>query len=105
MAVGTSLPELVTTVTAIAKGQSALSIGNILGANILDLTLILPMSALVSGQALPIAPVSAAIDLPACLLVGCIAVIPAMVSARFQRWQGVALLAVYGGYLFLTCRA
>ena len=105
VAVGTSLPELVTTVTAIAKGQSALSIGNILGANILDLTLILPMSALVSGQALPIAPVSAAIDLPACLLVGCIAVIPAMVSARFQRWQGVALLAVYGGYLFLTCRA
>lgn len=105
IAVGTSLPELVTTVTAIAKGQSALSIGNILGANILDLTLILPMSALVSGQALPIAPVSAAIDLPACLLVGCIAVIPAMVSARFQRWQGVALLAVYGGYLFLTCRA
>ena len=105
VAVGPSLPELVTTVTAIAKGQSALSIGNILGANILDLTLILPMSALVSGQALPIAPVSAAIDLPACLLVGCIAVIPAMVSARFQRWQGVALLAVYGGYLFLTCRA
>ncbi len=105
VAVGTSLPELVTTVTAIAKRQSALSIGNILGANILDLTLILPMSALVSGEALPIAPVSSAVDLPACLLVGCIAVIPAMVSARFQRWQGAALLAVYGGYLFLTCRA
>ncbi len=105
VAVGTSLPELVTTVTAIAKRQSALSIGNILGANILDLTLILPMSALVSGEALPIAPVSSAVDLPACLLVGCIAVIPAMVSARFQRWQGAALLAVYGGYLFLTCQA
>lgn len=105
VAVGTSLPELVTTVTAIAKRQSALSIGNILGANILDLTLILPMSALVSGEALPIAPVSSAVDLPACLLVGCIAVIPAMVSARFQRWQGAVLLAVYGGYLFLTCRA
>lgn len=105
VAVGTSLPELVTTVTAIAKRQSALSIGNILGANILDLTLILPMSALVSGEALPIAPVSSAVDLPACLLVGCIAVIPAMVSARFQRWQGAALLAMYGGYLFLTCRA
>lgn len=105
VAVGTSLPELVTTVTAIAKRQSALSIGNILGANILDLTLILPMSALVSGEALPIAPVSGAIDLPACLLVGSIAVIPAMISARFRRWQGAALLAVYGAYLFLTCRA
>ena len=103
VAVGTSLPELVTTVTAITKRQSALSIGNILGANILDLTMILPMSALVSGQALPISPASAAIDLPACLLVGAIAVVPAMASARFRRWQGAALLAVYGVYLVLTC--
>lgn len=105
VAVGTSLPELVTTVTAIAKRQSALSIGNILGANILDLTLILPVSALVSGKALPISPVSAALDLPACLLVGILAVVPAMLSARFRRWQGAAMLAVYGAYLALTCTA
>lgn len=105
VAVGTSLPELVTTVTAIAKKQSALSVGNILGANILDLTLILPLSGLIAGKPLPISPTSAQIDLPACLLVGGIAVIPAMLSARFQRWQGVALLAVYGVYLALTCGA
>lgn len=105
VAVGTSLPELVTTVTAIAKKQSALSVGNILGANILDLTLILPLSGLIAGKALPISPTSAQIDLPACLLVGGIAVIPAMLSARFQRWQGIALLAVYGVYLALTCGA
>lgn len=103
VAIGTSLPELVTTVTAIAKRQSALSVGNILGANILDLTLILPLSALISGQELPISGISARVDLPACLLVGAIAVIPAMVTARFRRWQGAALLAVYGGYLLLTC--
>lgn len=105
VAVGTSLPELVTTVTAIAKKQSALSVGNILGANILDLTLILPLSGLIAGKPLPISPTSAQIDLPACLLVGGIAVIPAMLSVRFQRWQGVALLAVYGVYLALTCGA
>ena len=105
VAIGTSLPELVTTVTAIAKRQSALSVGNILGANILDLTLILPLSALISRQPLPVPAASAQIDLPACLLVGGIAVIPAMVSARFRRWQGFALLAVYGGYLLLTCGA
>lgn len=103
VAVGTSLPELVTTVTAIAKKQSALSVGNILGANILDLTLILPVSALLSGQALPVSAASAGVDLPACLLVGAIAVIPAMATARFRRWQGVALLAVYGAYIVLTC--
>ena len=103
IAIGTSLPELVTTLTAIAKKQSALSVGNILGANILDLTLILPLSSLISGRTLPIAAASAALDLPACLLVGCIALVPAMISSRFRRWQGVVLLAVYVVYLVLTC--
>ena len=105
IAVGTSLPELVTTVTAIAKKQSSLSVGNILGANIIDLTLILPLSSLVSGKALPIAAASARIDLPACLLVGCIALIPAMFFEKFQKWQGILLLLVYCGYLYLTCFA
>ena len=103
VAVGTSLPELVTTVTAVAKRQSALSVGNILGANILDLTLILPMSALAAGKALPVSAASARLDLPVCLLAGCVALLPAMAAARFRRWQGAALLAVYGGYLALTC--
>ena len=105
IAVGTSLPELVTTVTAIAKKQSSLSVGNILGANIIDLTLILPLCSLVSGKALPIAATSARYDLPACLLVGCIALIPAMVFQKFQKWQGILLLCVYAGYLYLTCSA
>ena len=105
IAVGTSLPELVTTVTAIVKKQSSLSAGNILGANIIDLTLILPLSSLVSGKALPIAESSARFDLPACLLVGCIALIPAMLFEKFQKWQGFLLLAVYAVYLYLTCFA
>lgn len=105
IAVGTSLPELITTITAIVKKQSSLSVGNILGANIIDLTLILPLSSLVSGKALPIAETSARLDLPACLLVGCIAVIPAMIREKFQKWQGMLLLAVYAAYLFLTLRA
>ena len=103
VAVGTSLPELITTITAISKKQSELSVGNILGANILDLTLIMPLSSLISGKPLPVSATMAAIDLPACLLVGFIATIPALVSKRFARWQGVVLLAVYAGYVVLTC--
>lgn len=105
VAVGTSLPELVTTVTAIVKKQSSLSIGNILGANIIDLTLILPVSMVCAGKPLPIAASSAALDFPACLLVGCIAVFPMIITSKFKRWQGFALLGVYAVYLVLTCTA
>ena len=56
VAVGTSLPELVTTVTAVIKKQSSLSVGNILGANSIDLAIILPICSIVSADSLP--PVS-----------------------------------------------
>lgn len=105
VAVGTSLPELVTTITAIVKKQSSLSIGNILGANIIDLTLILPVSMIFARKPLPIAPSSAALDFPACLLVGCIAVVPMIITSKFKRWQGFALLGVYAVYLVMTCTA
>lgn len=105
VAVGTSLPELITTITAIAKKQSALSVGNILGANIMDLTLIMPLCAVISGKSLPVTSELAKIDLPACLLVGVIAIIPAMISSKFSRWQGVVLLMVYVAYVVVTCVA
>lgn len=102
VAVGTSLPELITTVTAIMKKQADLSVGNILGANIMDLTLIMPLSALISGQTLPVSPISATLDLPTCLLVGAIAIVPAMIRSKFSRWQGILLLAVYIAYVIVT---
>lgn len=103
VAVGTSLPELVTTITAIAKKQSSLSVGNILGANIMDLTLIMPLSALVSGKSLPVSAIAAMLDLPICLLVGLVAVIPAMIKSKFTRLQGIILLAIYAVYVVATC--
>lgn len=103
VAVGTSLPELVTTLTAVAKKQASLSVGNIIGANIIDLALILPLCSVVSGKALPISQAFARFDLPACLLVGAIALLPTMVTKKFARWQGVTLLVVYATYMVLTC--
>lgn len=103
VAVGTSLPELITTITAIVKKQSSLSLGNIIGANIIDLTLILPLCSLLSGQALPISPTLAAFDLPASLLVGAVALIPALCTKKFHRWQGAVLLGIYAAYMVVTC--
>lgn len=102
IAIGTSLPELVTTITAIVKKQGTLSVGNIIGANIIDLTLIMPICAIVSGGALPVTAQVGRVDLPACLVVGAIAVVPAMIGKKFSRWQGFALLAVYITYVIIT---
>ena len=96
IAVGTSLPELVTTLTAIAKRQASLSIGNIIGANIIDLTLILPISAWIAQGSLPI-------SVQALRLVCLLAIVPPLQSGRFRRWQGLLLLACYGAYLALLC--
>ena len=103
IAVGTSLPELITTVTAISKKQSELSVGNIIGANIMDLTLIMPLSSVISGRPLNITKTSAMIDLPACLLVGIISVVPALILKKFTRLQGIILLLIYVTYIAVTC--
>ncbi|MBP3485758.1 MAG: sodium:calcium antiporter, partial [Oscillospiraceae bacterium] len=101
VAVGTSLPELTTTLTAIAKREPALSVGNIVGANIIDLTLILPVCALLSGGELPVAERTAGLDLPVLLALGVVAFLPPLLRGRFSRWQGAALLGIYAGYVAL----
>ena len=101
VAVGTSLPELVTTLTAIAKKQSSLSIGNIVGANIIDLTVILPLCAVVSGKPLPVLAQNVQLDMPFCLALSLIAVIPPLLTGRLRRVQGALLLLVYIAYVAL----
>ena len=99
VAVGTSLPELVTTLTAIAKKEASMSVGNIIGANVIDLTMILPACTAVSGGQLTIGGQTTALDLPVCLLLCCAAVLPPLLMERFYRWQGVIMLAMYAGYV------
>lgn len=103
IAVGTSLPELITTITAIIKKQSGLSIGNILGANIMDLALIMPLASIISGKALPISSSFAMIELPFCLFITLVAVVPTLIRSKMSRWQGVFMLVAYVGYLVVTC--
>jgi len=99
VAIGTSLPELVTTLTAIAKKEASMSVGNIIGANVIDLTLILPVCSAVSGGRLTIGAQTTAMDLPACLTLCCVAVLPPLLKGKFYRWQGLAMLALYAAYV------
>ncbi|MDY3984747.1 calcium/sodium antiporter [Dysosmobacter sp.] len=99
VAVGTSLPELVTTLTAIAKKEASMSVGNIIGANVIDLTMILPVCSAVSGGKLTIGQQTTALDLPVCLALCCLAVLPPLLKGKFYRWQGVLMLVLYAGYM------
>lgn len=101
VAVGTSLPELVTTVGAIVKKESELSVGNIIGANIIDITLILPICSLITGGNLAVGKQSAYLDIIICLVISLIAVVPAIIRGKFKRIQGVLMLVIYTGYILL----
>ena len=99
VALGTSLPELVTAITSLMKGCGALSLGNIIGANLFNLVL-------VSGTAVTISPfdlstasaTSLTVDIPLMLGVMGVMTIPALVRGKLSRWQGVLLLLSYAAY-------
>lgn len=101
IAIGTSLPELVTTVASILKKQGSLSVGNILGANIIDTTLIVPLCGMIARNPLAISPQSLTLDLPICLAMCLVFTAPMLCKGKLMRWQGVAALTLYGVYLGL----
>ena len=107
VALGTSLPELVTAITSLMKGHGALSLGNIIGANIFNLVL-------VSGAAISINPfevpaeatflgqnASFVFDIPLVFLVMGIMTIPTIITGKLRRWQGISLLCIYAAYCVL----
>ena len=102
VAIGTSLPELITTITSIVKKQGDLGVGNIIGANIIDLVLILPICSFISKGNLIVEPQSMLLDAPFCLAISLIAVVPAFILKKFTKLQGFILLAVYLLYIVLA---
>lgn len=104
VALGTSLPELVTAITSLAKGHGALSLGNIIGANLFNLVLVsgvstvlapfdIPQSKMVAGM-----NASLAVELPVMIFVMAFLTLPALVRGKLTRAQGVILLLVYAGF-------
>lgn len=102
VAIGTSLPELITTLTAIRKKESSLSVGNIIGANLIDLALILPVCSLVSGTEYAVSAQALALDLPFCMLITLVALLPMLIKERAYKFQGGLMVALYVGYIILT---
>lgn len=105
VALGTSLPELVTAVTALVKGHGALSLGNIIGANLFNLVWVSGMSVVLSPFAVPASKMiggmnaSLVLDIPLMFFVMAFLTLPAVFRGKLQRWQGVTLLCVYAAYI------
>ena len=105
VALGTSLPELVTAVTSLAKGHGALSLGNIIGANLFNLVLVSGLSVVLAPFAVPsgklVAGVNAslAIDIPLMFFVMAFLTLPALLKGKLMRWQGITLLGIYAAYV------
>lgn len=104
VALGTSLPELVTAVTALMKGHGALSLGNIIGANIFNLVLVSGAAITVSPFAIPEGATlfghsaSLLLDIPVAFAVMAIMTLPALFRGKLARWQGISLLLIYLAY-------
>ena len=110
VALGTSLPELVTTITSLKKGRASLGVGNVIGANVFNLVL-------VSGVAVSLAPfdvpaentllntglnLSLVLDIPVMLGVMSLMIFPALLKKKLGRWQGIVLLGIY--VAFCVCQ-
>lgn len=104
VAIGTSLPELITTITSIRKKNAALGYGNIIGANILNIALIMGVSGTIAGSGgLPITKYTYLVSIPVAIVMLLIFIIPMLFKNKTYRWQGILLLGTYVAYIaFLT---
>ena len=104
VALGTSLPELVTAITSLVKGHSDLSLGNVIGANVFNLVLVsgvsvtlapfdVPKSAVIAGH-----NASLVVEIPLMILVMLILTLPAVWKGKLSRAQGILLLLIYAAF-------
>ena len=102
IALGTSLPELVTAISAAIKGHSAISLGNIIGANFFNLTLVSGLSAVISPIFMP--PHQVIPDFLTAAFVMILLTTPAIIRGKTSRLQGAALLVAYALYILFLFR-
>lgn len=97
IALGTSLPEIVSSITAIRKNHHEISVGNILGANILNIVSVIAVSAIPNN--IPILSQNRKLDIPFMILLLLLVIVPTLKSNRLSRLQGILMLFTYFIYI------
>ena len=97
IALGTSLPELVSSLTAIKKNHHAISVGNILGANVLNIVSVIGISSIPND--IPILSQNMNIDFPFMILLLLTLILPTIKNNKLYRLQGLIMLIIYFIYI------
>lgn len=100
IALGTSLPELVTSIMSLIKGYGNVGLGNVIGANILNMLLVIGIPSAIAG--IPLESSTVTIDMPLALLVMAVLLGPILIRKKSSRLQGVALLGIYTAYCVVS---
>ena len=99
VAIGTSLPEVATTVVAAIRGQRDLAVGNAIGSNIFNILAVLGVTSIVSPDALEVASSAIQVDIPVMLAVA-VACLPIFANGFvLKRWEGAMFVTFYAGYV------
>ncbi|MCH9609176.1 MAG: hypothetical protein S4CHLAM45_03980 [Chlamydiales bacterium] len=101
VAIGTSLPELSASITAISRGEPEMAIGNVIGSNLFNLLAVAGFSALLASDGIAIDSKVLSFDLPV-MLAAAIATFPLAITGHIiARWEGFVLLGFYA--LYMVC--
>ncbi len=106
VAVGTSLPEIATTLAAVFRHEHDIAVGNAIGSCIVNLLGVLGLMAIISGRSIAVPPNALTFDFPV-MIATAVACLPIFFSDhRISRWEGALLLAYYAAYAgFLVLEA
>ncbi len=106
VALGTSAPEIVTTLIAAVQGQRDLAVGNAVGSNIFNILLVLGTTSTLTPGGIGVSEDAVNLDLPI-MVAAAFACLPLMAwDHKLDRWEGGVFLTYYGAYLlFLTLDA
>jgi len=99
VALGTSLPEVATSVLATVRGERDIAVGNVVGSNLFNLLGVLGLASAASPHGVPVAPGAMAFDVPV-MVAAAVACLPIFFTGyRISRWEGVLFLGYYGAYV------
>jgi cation:H+ antiporter len=99
VAIGTSLPEIATSMIASFRGEADIAVGNVVGSNIFNILLVLGLAGVIAPSGVPIAASALRFDFPVMIAVAICCLPVFFTGYRVARWEGAVFLGYYIAYM------